>query len=304
MSANSGTKAVIAALVANLGIAGSKLAVFLFTGSASMLSEAIHSLADSGNQLLLLVGGKHARKASNQEHQFGFGRVRYIYGFIVAIVLFVVGGLFSMFEGWEKIAHPHELSSPWIALGVLGVAIVLESFSLRTALKEIGKVRGKRSLWRFVRDSRQPELPVVVLEDIAALTGLVLASTAVAIAMFTGDARWDGVGAFAIGALLVVVAIILTVEMTSMLVGESALVEDQAAIEAALLAAPIVQALIHLRTIYISPDELLVAAKVAVAPEVTATEITQGIDQAEELVRAVVPHARYLFLEPDLVQEK
>ena len=300
MSASGGAKAVMAALLANLGIAASKLTVFAFTGSASMLSEGIHSIADSGNQVLLMYGGRSARRESDAQHQFGYGRVRYLYGFIVAIVLFVVGGLFSLYEGWHKIHAPAEMSSPGLALGVLLLAVVLESFSLRTALREVRQLQRGRSLWRFIRESRQPELPVVVLEDIGALVGLMFAAVGVGMAMLTGDDRWDGLGAAAVGLLLVTIAAVLSVEMSSMLIGESAVAEEQAAINAALAAAPVVRRVIHLRTTHVGPDELLVAAKIAVDPAATAVELARGIDEAEVAVRAAVPQARYLFLEPDI----
>lgn len=300
MSTSGGTRAVVAALVANLGIAASKLAVFAFTGSASMLSEGIHSIADSGNQVLLLVGGRHAKRDASDEHQFGYGRVRYVYSFIVAIVLFVVGGLFSLVEGVHKVQAPEELHSPLLAFGVLAVAVVLEGFSLRTALREVSLVRGNRSLWQFVRAARQPELPVIVLEDIGALLGLMFAATGVGIATLTGDPRWDGIGAIAVGALLMVIAVILSLETTSMLVGESALAEDQAAISQSLAAAAVTHRLIHVRTMYVGPDELLVAAKIAVDPVLSAEQVSRGIDEAEAAVRQAVPAARYLFIEPDI----
>lgn len=302
MSTSGGTKAVIAALLANLGIAASKFVAYGLTGSASMLSEGVHSLADSGNQVLLLLGGRRASRASTATHQFGYGRVRYVYGFLVSIILFLVGGTYSLYEGIHKVQHPEllEWSGARVALAVLAVAIVLESLSLRTALGEVAHVRRGRSLWRFIREARQPELPVVVLEDIGALTGLVLALGGVVTAVVTGDGRWDGLGAVSIGVLLVVIALVLSVEMASMLVGESALAEDQAAISEALAEAPVVRRLIHLRTIYVGPDELLVAAKVAVDPSLAAAELSRGIDEAEGAVRAVVPAARYIFLEPDI----
>ncbi len=301
MSTSGGMRAVIAALIANLGIAVSKFVAFALTGSASMLSEGVHSLADSGNQVLLIVGNKHARRVS-EDHQFGYGRVRYIYGFVVAIVLFVVGGLYSLYEGIHKFTAPDEVGSPLVAVVVLLVAIVLESFSLRTALHEVSLVRGKRSLWQFVKAARQPELPVIVLEDIGALTGLVFALFGVSMAAITGDARWDGLGAMAVGLLLVVIAVILSVEMTSMLVGESALEEDQVAIAEALARTGIVNSVIHVRTLFVGPDELLVAAKIAVDPHLTAAEISSGVDEAEVNVRTSVPQAKFIFIEPDLLQ--
>lgn len=302
MSTEGGIKAVIAALLANIGIAISKFVAFLLTGSSSMLSEAVHSVADSGNQVLLLVGNKRSKRATTESHQFGYGRVRYIYGFVVAIVLFVIGGIFSLYEGIHKIQHPEEVTSTTIALAVLVIAIILESFSLRTALREVNAVRGKRTLWQFIRAARQPELPVIVLEDIGALLGLVFALFGVGLATVTGNSQWDGLGAVAVGVLLVVIAIILAFEMTSMLVGESALAEDISAIEKALQNSQIVKSVIHLRTLYVGPDELLVACKIAVDADLSGASVSAGIDAAEDLIRASVPHARFIFIEPDILR--
>jgi cation diffusion facilitator family transporter len=300
VSTEGGIRAVIAALLANLGIAVAKFVAFLFTGSSSMLSEAIHSLADSGNQVLLLVGNKRARKGADEHHNFGYGRRRYVYGFIVAIVLFLVGGLFSLYEGFHKWQHPEPLNDWWIAVVVLLVAIALESFSFRTAIKEANKSRGKRSLGQFVRDARQPELPVILLEDAGALVGLVFALLGVGLAVVTGDGRFDAMGAMAVGTLLVVIAVFLAMEMTAMLVGESALPEQVSAIREALEGSSGVQRVIHLRTLHVGPDELLVAAKIAVAHGETGAEIAQDINDAEAAIRAAVPSAVYVFLEPDL----
>jgi len=300
VSTEGGMKAVIAALLANLGIAVSKFIAFAFTGSSSMLSEAIHSVADSGNQVLLLVGNKRSKKAPDAQHQFGYGRRRYVYGFIVSIVLFLVGGLFSLYEGFHKFQHPEDLSDAWIAFLVLGIAIVLEGFSFRTAVREANRARGKRSLFRFLRDARQPELPVILLEDLGALVGLVFALFGVSMAVVTGDGRWDGLGAMAVGALLVVIAIFLAFEMAAMLVGESALPEEDAAIRAALASSPLVDRVIHVRTLHVGPDELLVGAKIAISKSDTGAEIAAGIDDAEARLRAAVPSAAYVFLEPDL----
>ena len=300
MSTEGGIKAVIAALIANLGIAIAKFVAFLFTGSSSMLSEAIHSLADSGNQVLLLIGNKRAKKGADEHHNFGYGRRRYVYGFIVAIVLFLVGGLFSLYEGFHKFQHPEPLTDWWIAVVVLLVAIGLESYSFRTAVREANRSRGKRSMVKFVRDARQPELPVILLEDAGALVGLIFALIGVGLAVITGDGRFDAIGAMAVGTLLVVIAIFLAMEMTTMLVGESALPEQVIAIREALEGSPGVLRVIHLRTLHVGPDELLVAAKIAVAHGETGAEIAQDIDDAEAAIRAAVPTAVYVFLEPDL----
>ena len=300
MSTEGGIRAVIAALIANLGIAIAKFVAFLFTGSSSMLSEAIHSLADSGNQVLLLIGNKRAKKGADEHHNFGYGRRRYVYGFIVAIVLFLVGGLFSLYEGFHKFQHPEPLTDWWIAVIVLLVAIGLESYSFRTAVREANRSRGKRSMVKFVRDARQPELPVILLEDAGALVGLVFALLGVGLAVITGDGRFDAIGAMAVGTLLVVIAVFLAMEMTTMLVGESALPEQVMAIREALEGSPGVLRVIHLRTLHVGPDELLVAAKIAVAHGETGAEIAQDIDDAEAAIRAAVPTAVYVFLEPDL----
>ena len=254
MSASGGTKAVVAALAANTGIATSKFVAFGLTGSSSMLSEAIHSCADSMNQVLLLIGGRHSNREASEQHQFGYGRLRYIYGFIVAIVLFLIGGLYSVVEGWHKLHDPHPVENAGVAIGVLAVAIVLESFSFRTAIIEANRARGSRSMAKFVQDAREPELPVILLEDFGALIGLVFALVGVVLAVVTHDGRWDGMGAVAIGVLLIVIAVILVREMASMLVGESALPEEVQAVRSALASAPLVERVIHLRTLHVGPD--------------------------------------------------
>ena len=300
MSTEGGTKAVIAALLANSGIAVSKFVAFVITGSTSMLSEAIHSVADALNQVLLLIGGKRSKRVADDKYQFGYGRVRYVYGFMVAIVLFMVGGIYSLYEGWHKWNHPEPVNNHWIAIGVLTIAIILESLSFRTAILETNRVRGKRSFAKFVRDARQPELPVILLEDFGALLGLVFAMFGVSFAVITGDGRWDGMGAMAIGTLLIIIAVILIREMSAMLVGEGALPEEYDAVKAALESAPLVERVIHLRTLHVGPDALLVGAKIAITRCDTAQEIAQGIDEAERLLRLAVPSAQYVFLEPDL----
>jgi cation diffusion facilitator family transporter len=293
-------KAVLSALAANLGIAVSKFVAFGFTGSASMLTEGIHSVADSGNQVLLLVGNKRAKQKADDQHNFGYGRRRYVYGFIVAIVLFLIGGVFSLYEGLHKIQHPDDVQDAWLAFVVLGVAIVLEGWSFRTAIKEANHSRGRRSLPQFVRAVRQPELPVILLEDFGALIGLAFALFGVTMAVVTDDGRWDGIGALAIGMLLLIIAIFLAFEMSANLVGESALPEQVAAIRAALEETEGVERVIHLRTLHVGPDELLVAAKIAIMHNDTGAEIAADINTAEAAIRAAVPTARYIFLEPDL----
>jgi cation diffusion facilitator family transporter len=293
-------RAVIAALAANLGIAATKFAAFAITGSASMLAESVHSVADSGNQVLLLIGRVRSRREETEEHPFGFGAERYVYAFIVAVVLFVVGAIFSVYEGVSRIRHPEHVLSPVVAFAVLAVAIGLESFSFRTAIKESGRTRGSASWRAFIRHAKAPELPIVLLEDFAALIGLGFALIAVILTTVTGDGRWDGAGSLAIGLLLGCVAAVLAVEMKSLLVGESAAPAVQQAIVRAIEEGGGIERVIHLRTLHVGPDSLLVAAKVAVSRDASAQAIAAAIDQAEARVRAAVPIAGLIFLEPDL----
>jgi cation diffusion facilitator family transporter len=301
MSTGGGTRAVIAALLANTGIAVTKFFAWLLTGSASMLAEAIHSVADAGNQSLLLLGGKRAQREATELHQFGYGRERYVYSFIVAIVLFSVGGLFALYEGYHKIQDPHPIEDwKWVPVAVLLIAIVMESFSFRTAIVESNKTRGKLSWTKFVRGARSPELPVILLEDFAALAGLVLALFGVVLTLATGNGVWDGLGSMCIGALLVLVAIFLAIEMKSLLIGESATREAQDRIEAAIKSAPGVDRLIHIKTLHIGPEEVLVAAKVGVTPTDAAADVADAINDAEKAIREVEPTARHIYLEPDI----
>ena len=292
----------MAALGANLGIATTKFIAAGVSGSASMLAEAIHSLADSGNQVLLIVGGKKSRKEATESHPFGYGRQRYIYAFMVSIVLFSIGGLFSVYEGVQKLSEPHELENAWLPLTVLGVSILLESFSLKTALGEAKKERGENSLIQYIRHAKAPELPVVVLEDIAALAGLVLAFGGVGLTVITHNPIFDAIGTIAIGGLLVLVAIALGLETSSLLIGEGATAADAAAISEALATAPGVQSIIHMKTLYLGPDELMLGAKVAVDGSASAAEIATVIDAAEILVRTAVPAVRVIYLEPDILR--
>jgi len=300
MSTEGGTRAVIAALLANSGIAVTKFAAAAISGSASMLAEGVHSLADAGNQVLLLVGGRRAKKAADEEHPFGYGRERYVFAFVVAIILFSVGGMFSLYEGIHKLDSHEELNLPWIPLIVLSVAIVLESFSLRTAVIEANKARGKESLFSFIRHAKQPELPVILLEDIAALLGLVFAFTGVGLYLLTGNVVWDAIGTIAIGVLLVGVAVILGIETQSLLVGEGATKRDVDHIRQAFADHPKVEAIIHMKTLYLGPDELMVAAKIAVPKTTKATEIAKIINEVEIAVREAVPVARVIYIEPDI----
>jgi cation diffusion facilitator family transporter len=302
MSTSGGTRAIVAAFSANLGIAITKFIAFVFSGSSSMLAESVHSLADSGNQLLLLAGGRKSRKAADAKHPFGYGRERYVYAFVVSIILFSVGGVFSLYEGIEKITNPHELDVPWLPIVVLVVAIGLESFSLRTAVVESNHVRGTESWVNFIRHAKQPELPVVLLEDIAALAGLAFALAGVGLTILTGNPIWDGIGTVAIGVLLVTVAIILGIETKSLLVGEGANRGDTEKIRAAFNASKRVEALIHMKTLYLGPDELLVAAKVAFPKTTTVADVARAINEVEAEIRAAVPVARVIYIEPDIYQ--
>jgi cation diffusion facilitator family transporter len=299
-----GARAIVAALGANLGIALTKFLAFALTGSSSMLAEAIHSVADSGNQLLLLIGGRRSQREATERHPFGYGRERYIYAFIVSVVLFSVGGLFAIYEGVHKIQHPEAIHSwQWVPIVVLVIATGLEGFSFRTAVHEINQIRGGASWWQFIRHARAPELPVVLLEDSAALVGLLLALIGVVLTLVTGDGVWDGAGTLSIGLLLVMVALVLAVETKSLLIGESATTEQVEAIEAAMVGVPQVERVIHMRTLHLGPDELLVAAKISVASDASAGTVAEAIDAAEERIRAAVPIARVIYLEPDIYRK-
>ncbi|AXK33887.1 cation diffusion facilitator family transporter [Streptomyces armeniacus] len=302
MSASGGTKAIVAALGANLSIAVAKFVAFAFSGSSSMLAEGVHSLADSGNQALLLVGGKKAKRAASEEHPFGYGRERYVYSFLVSVVLFAVGGVFALYEGYEKIKHPHEIDHWYWPVGVLVFAIIAETFSFRTAIQESNEVRGSLTWTQFIKRAKAPELPVVLLEDLGALVGLILALGGVLMALGTGDGVWDGVGTLCIGVLLVAIAVILAAETKSLLLGEAADASQVARIREALVSGGTVTGVIHMRTLHLGPEELLVAAKVAVQHDDTAAQVAQAINDAEDRVREAVPIARVIYLEPDLLR--
>jgi cation diffusion facilitator family transporter len=303
MSTEGSTRAIVAALLANVGIAITKFIAAAFSGSASMFAEGIHSLADSGNQILLIIGAKRAKRDATAMHPFGYGRSRYIYAFMVSIVLFSVGGLFSIIEGINKLQHPHELEMVWLPLVVLGAAIVLEGLSLRTAIIEANHVRHGQSWVQFIRHAKSPELPVILLEDFAALVGLVLAFAGVGLTVVTHDPIWDAIGTLAIGVLLVLVAVILGRETSSLLIGEGANAGDTAKIRAALESANGIESVIHMKTLYLGPDELMVAAKIGVNASASAQDIALVIDAAEAAIRAAVPAARVIYLEPDIARE-
>ena len=306
MSHGSGTKAVVAALLANTGIAVTKFIAFLLTGFASMLAESIHSMADAGNQLLLLIGGKRSQRQATEEHPFGYGRERYIYAFVVAIVLFSVGGLYTLYESIHKFGEldeHHVDTERWqsyVPLAVLAVAIVLESLSFRTAIVEGRKSKGSYGWWQYIRTAKAPELPVILLEDFAALLGLLFAFAAVSLTLLTHNPFFDVLGSSLIGVLLIAVAIVLTIEVKSLLVGESASREAIGRIRSALEGTPGLDGIVHLKTLHIAPEELLIAAKVAVRPGALAEDIAAAIDEAELAVRTAEPMATQIFLEPDI----
>jgi cation diffusion facilitator family transporter len=307
-SAEGGTKAVVAALLANIGIAVTKFIAFLLTGFSSMLAESIHSVADSGNQALLLIGGKRSKRQATEAHPFGFGRERYVYAFIVSIVLFTVGGLFALYEAYHKFHEIHGghgddlFDSRWrlVPLVVLGVAIVLEGLSFRTAISEGNKVRGDHSWWSYIRNAKSPELPVILLEDFAALVGLVAAFVAVGLSLLTENSYFDVAGTAFIGTLLIVVAAILAIEVKSLLVGEAAAPAVVTRIRVAIDSTDGVDRVIHLKTLHIAPEELLIAGKIAVLPDATAADVAAAIDAAERAIRAAEPMATQVFLEPDI----
>lgn len=297
-------RAIIAAFAANLGIAVSKFVGFLLTGSAGLAAEAVHSLADTANQGLLFLGGSRAAKARDADHPFGHERERFFWAFIVALVLFSMGGLFAIYEGISKIRHPHETESMGIAIGILAFAIILEGFSLRTALKETAHIKPEgMSYWQFIRTAKNPELPAVLLEDVAAESGLLIAFFGVLMAHFTHEPRWDAAGSIAIGVLLVVVAFILGVEMKALLMGESASPEHQARLLTALRDHPYVQTVVYMHTEHVGPDAILVAAKAIFSPDLSAADVSRSIDEAEVSMRAAVPAARFIFIEPDIARE-
>ena len=299
MSTGGGTRAIIAALVANAGIAVAKFVGYLITGSSSMLAESVHSVADTSNQGLLLLGGKRAKRAATAEHPFGYGRDRYFYSFVVALLLFSLGSVFAIYEGIHKLEEPEPLTSPLVAVGILVVAIALETYSFRTAIKESRPLKGNGTWWQFIRQSKVPELPVVLLEDLGALVGLILALLAVGLTVLTGDPVFDALGTISIGILLGIIAIILIIEMKSLLIGEGATPPVLGKINAELVGGD-VQRVIHIRTQYLGPEELLVAAKIALTPALSTAEVAAAIDEAEARVRAKVAEARLIYLEPDL----
>jgi len=300
MSAGGSTRAVLAALAANAGIALAKFVGYLITGSSSMLAESVHSVADTSNQGLLLFGQRESRKQADPLHPFGYGRSRFFYSFVVALVLFSLGAVFALYEGYRKITHPNHLTSPVVALAILAVAIALEAYSFHTAMRQSRPLKGVGTWWQFIRNSRNPELPVVLLEDTAALIGLIFALAGVGLTVLTDNPVWDGIGTVCIGVLLGAVAVILMVEMHSLLIGEGATAEQLRDICAALESTPHVDRVIHLRTQYLGPEEMLLGAKIALAADTDLATVARVIDDAEARIRSAVPDARVIYLEPDL----
>lgn len=300
MAVGGGTRAVITAMLANAGIAIAKFVAYLVTGSAAMLAESIHSVADTSNQALLLLGGRRAQRIADDRHQFGYGRERYFWAFVVAMILFALGGVFSIYEGISKIRHPHELESLGWAIGVLLFAMVAEGFAMRTAILESLKVKGDKSWWKFIKTTRSPELPVILLEDSGALIGLFLALVGVGLSVITGNPIWDGLGTLGIGILLVAISVVLTIEMKSLLIGEAATLEHIAAITAVLDDNDAVTKVISIKTQHIGPEELLVAGKLEFDRNLSNAEISDAIDAVETEIRAVVPLTMQIYLEPDL----
>ena len=303
MSANGGTRAVLAALFANMGIAVAKFVAFIFTGASSMLAEAIHSAADSGNQALLLLGGKLSRREASNRHPFGYGRERYFWSFIVALVIFSIGATFAIYEGIDRIRQPHEIDDPIWAFTVLWLGIVLESFSFRTAIAESRLVKGTSSWYRFIRQSRTPELTVVLLEDFGALIGLALALSALAIAVIWEAPIWDGIGTLSIGAVLAAIAVALAVEMKSLLIGEGLTKKDNEAVIEEIEKTEGVNRLIHIRTQYLGPEEVLIGVKAEFQNHLSIDSLRQVIDSLEANIKAVVPAAGPIYIEPGSSQD-
>lgn len=299
-TSHGGTKAILAAMFANTGIAITKFIAAFFSGSSAMLAEGVHSVADACNQALLLIGGKRSKRKADKQHPFGFGRVRYLYAFVVGIVLFTVGGVFSVYEGIEKFRHPEALEMWWLPLVVLVIAIVLESMSLRVAVKESRPIKGDRTWWQFIRQEKSPELPVVLLEDVAALLGLVFAFIGVSLTVITGNGVFDAIATVCIGLLLIAVAVVLIIEVASLLVGEGADDDDIVAINRAFASIRGIDRVIHMKTLYLAPEQLMIGAKISVAPDRKVREVAVIINEAERAIRKAVPHAEIIYLEPDV----
>lgn len=293
-------RAIVAALFANLGITIAKFVGWVFTGAASMLAETVHSLADTGNQALLLWGTAAAQRPATDSHPFGYARERYFWSFVVALVIFSLGALFALYEGFEKLRHPHAIENTELAVAILGVAVLLESWSFRTALLEGRKLKGTAGWWDFIRGTKTPELPVVLLEDLGALVGLLLALAGIGLSIITGDARFDALGSISIGLLLGGIAIVLAIEMKSLLLGEGASGGDRESIRDALLESPNITRMIHMKTQHLGPEKLLVAIKAEFDASLSLETLASEIDAAEERIRNQVPTAQLIYIEPDV----
>ena len=303
MAATGGTKTIVTALVANFTIAVAKFFGFIITSSSAMLAEAVHSVADTSNQALLLLGKKRSEKLPSEMRQFGFGRERFFWAFVVSLVLFSLGSMYAICEGIEKIRHPHEIDSLWWALAILLFAMFMEGYAFRTAVTESRHYKGNHSWKSFIRRSRIPELPVVLLEDFGALMGLVFAFICVLIADTTGNAVWDGIGTLSIGILLGLIAVVLAIETKSLLIGEGALPEQTKKIEDAITGSDHVVRLIEMRTEYLGPETLLIAAKIEFKDNFSSSGISDAVDAVEERIRSVEPLAKIIYLEPDTYDE-
>src|SRR5919109_1705067 len=291
-------RTIFYALGANLAIAAAKTGAAIATGSSAMLAEAIHSFADSGNQGLLLWGMKQAKRPPSPDYPLGWGKAVFFWSFIVALVLFSLGGLFSVYEGWHKLAHPEDLSYPWVAVGILVFGLIAESVSLRACLQEVNKVRGGRSLWQWFRHSRQSELVVILGEDLAALLGLALALLAVLITIFTGNPMWDALGSISIGVVLILVAAGIGIEIKGLLIGQSAEPETEERIRQFLQKQEHVDTVLRMITMQLGTS-LMVALKARMRAR-SAAELVAAINRAEVALRAEFPEIQWLFFEPDI----
>ena len=298
--ATTGKKTILAALIANVGIAIAKFAGFAITKSSTMLAEGIHSSADSANQLLLLLGTRRAKREPSSKHPFGYGRERYFWSFVVALILFSLGSLFAVYEGIEKIRHPHALNNASWAIGILIFGIFIESFSFRTAIVEAKTIKGETSWSKFVVRSKQPEIPVVLLEDAGALSAMVIALGAITLVKTTGEPIWDGIGTLSIGILLGVIAIILAREMHSLIIGEAASETDRLKIVSVIENNKQVVELVEMRTQHLGPEEILIGVRISFRETLQTKEIAQLINQLENDIRIELDNAGPIFIEPEL----
>lgn len=300
MAADGTTKSVVVALAANAGIAAAKFVGYLVTGSSAMLAESVHSLADTINEVLLMFGKHEALRRPDALHQFGYGRSRYFYSFVVALLVFVLGAVVAVYEGYRKLSRPEPLTAPGVAIAILVVAALLEGLSLRTVLRESKRLKGSGSWWQFIRNSRVPEPPVVLLEDSAALLGLSIAFAGVTLTVVTGNPVWDAVSTLCIGGLLAVIAVVLIVETHSLLIGEGATANQCKMIRSALQRGEHVDSVVDLRTQYLAPDQMVVAAKVVFGPAEEFAAAADVIRNAEARIRETVPAVRVVYIQPEV----